>query len=196
MGRVFYFETNRRTTMIKDHRELTHLDAATAVTADDVMFIVDAAATNPVSKKITAAELFASRAALEVTTSQFETVAAANVITAAETGKTFFLNLAGGFASTLPAPALGLKYTFIVKVAPTTAYTVKTNGDANILHGVISTGEDAAGSVTWAAAADIISFVANKSVIGDRLEVVSDGTNWYFTGMCAVQDGMTIVQAA
>jgi hypothetical protein len=126
----------------------------------------------------------------------FETVAATNVITADETGKTFFLNLAGGFTSTLPAPALGLRYTFIVKTAPTTAYIINSNSVANIIHGVVTTGEDAAGSVTWAAAADTVNFVANLAVIGDRIEVVSDGTNWYLTGFCSVQDGITMVQAA
>ena len=50
-----------------------------------------------------------------------ENVTATNVITAAESGKTFFLNAVGGFTSTLPAVAAGLRFRFIVKTAPTTA---------------------------------------------------------------------------
>lgn len=126
----------------------------------------------------------------------FETVATTNAIAAGESGKTFFLNLAGGFTSTLPAPALGLKYKFIVKTAPTTAYIIVTTSSANVISGVVSTGEDAAGSVAIAAAADTITFVANKAVAGDYVEVVSDGTSWFLSGACLVQDGITVTQAS
>ena len=51
-------------------------------------------------------------------TAPTESVTTTNVITAAESGTTFFLNLAGGFTSTLPAPATGLNYKFIVATAP------------------------------------------------------------------------------
>lgn len=126
----------------------------------------------------------------------YETVITTNVITAAETGKTFFLDLVGGFTSTLPAPALGLKYRFVVKTAPTTAYIILTDSADNIIHGSITTPEDALGAVVVAAAADTINFVANLAVIGDWCEVESDGTNWYLSGQTFVQDGMTTVQAA
>jgi hypothetical protein len=126
----------------------------------------------------------------------YETVITTNVITASETGKTFFLNLVGGFTSTLPVPALGLKYRFVVQTAPTTAYIILTNAVANIIHGSIATPEDALGAVSVVAAADTINFVANLAVIGDWCEVESDGTNWYISGMSFVQDGMTTVQAA
>lgn len=124
-----------------------------------------------------------------------EIVAATNVITAAENGKTFYLNLVGGFTSTLPVPALGLKFRFVVKIAPTTAYIILTNAVANIVHGSIGTSETPTTAVTVAAAADTVNFVANKAVIGDWCEFESDGVNWYLMGMCFVQDGMTSVQA-
>ena len=47
-----------------------------------------------------------------------EDVTATNAITSAESGKVFFLNSSTEFVSTLPAPAAGLRYTFIVKAAP------------------------------------------------------------------------------
>lgn len=126
-----------------------------------------------------------------------ETVTATNVITAAESGKTFFLSSGTEFASTLPAPAAGLRYKFVVAAAPSGAnYTVKTNGDANIIHGQISTAETSGVDVVTAAAADIINFVSNLSIIGDYCEVESDGTSWFLSGMCKVQDGMTTVQTA
>lgn len=126
----------------------------------------------------------------------YETVITTNVITAEETGKTFFLNLVGGFTSTLPVPALGLKYKFVVKTAPTTAYIILTDSVANIIHGSVTTPEDADGAVVVAAAADTINFVAALAVIGDWVELESDGTNWYLRGQCFVQDGITTVQAA
>src|SRR5258707_188541 len=43
-----------------------------------------------------------------------ETVTATNIILASESGKTFFLNSATEFVSTLPAPAAGLKFKFVV----------------------------------------------------------------------------------
>ena len=59
-----------------------------------------------------------------------EVVTATNVITAAESGTTFFLSSATEFVSTLPAPALGLNFTFIVAAAPASAsYTTMLFAD-------------------------------------------------------------------
>lgn len=123
---------------------------------------------------------------------------AATTLTAGDSGCVCTLGTAGGFAVTLPAAAdsEGLSFRFVVKVAPTTAYTIGTASAENVIHGQISTGEDAAGSVVTAAAADIINFVASKAIIGDYVDLYSDGTYWYVSGMCAVQDGMTTVQTA
>lgn len=125
-----------------------------------------------------------------------EVLTAAKTLVAGDSGKTFFLNLAGGFAVTLPSPVLGLKFKFVVSTAPTTAYTVVTASSANIIHGQVSSAEDAAGSVATAASADTISFVASKAIKGDYVEVESDGTSWFVSGMCNVQDGITTTQAS
>lgn len=125
-----------------------------------------------------------------------ETLTAAKTLVAGDSGKTFFLNLAGGFAVTLPSPSMGLRFKFVVNTAPTTAYTVVTASSANIIHGQVSSAEDAAGSVATAASADTISFVANKAIKGDYVELESDGTSWFVSGMCYVQDGITTTQAS
>jgi hypothetical protein len=127
-----------------------------------------------------------------------EVVAATNVINAAESGKTFFLNHATEFVSTLPAPAAGLRYTFVVADAPETAsYTVVTTSSANLIQGCVGSSEDAAGSVSCAAAADTITFVDAKAVIGDYVKVISDGTSWFVVGgNCSVQDGIATSQAS
>jgi hypothetical protein len=119
-----------------------------------------------------------------------ETVTAANVITASETGKTFFQALAGGFASTLPAPAAGLKYRFVVSVSPTTAYTIVTNGSANIIKG--GTIEIAGTASPYINNGDLITFVANTAVVGDWVELVSDGTSWFLSGMSSADGGITL----
>src|SRR5690242_19967336 len=65
-----------------------------------------------------------------------EIVTAANVIAAAESGTTYFLNASTEFVSTLPAPAQGLRFTFIVTAAPSGAsYTIVTASSANIIKG-------------------------------------------------------------
>ena len=124
-----------------------------------------------------------------------EVVAATNVITAAESGKTFFLNSATEFVSTLPAPAAGLKYTFIVTAAPSSAsYTVITEGGCQVMAGhVLTSGfADSGSDVETAATGTTITFVDGVSVVGDRAEVISDGTSWFVSCICAVEAGITI----
>ena len=120
-----------------------------------------------------------------------EDVTATNVITAAESGKTFFLNSGTEFVSTLPAPAAGLNYTFIVKAAPSSAsYTIVTNGGADILIGMVTcaTADDLG---AYDNNADVITFVDGQSVVGDWVRVISDGTSWYYSGACHVAEGIT-----
>lgn len=124
-----------------------------------------------------------------------EVVAATNAITAAESGKVFFLNAATEFASTLPAPAAGLKYTFIVTAAPSSAsYTVVTEGGCQVLAGhVLTSGfADSGSDVETTATGTTITFVDGVSVVGDRAEVISDGTSWFASCICAVEAGITI----
>lgn len=112
-----------------------------------------------------------------------EVVTATNVITATESGKTFFLDAVAGFESTLPTAAAGLRFTFIVKTAPTSnGYTI-TGSPADKIFGTVacSGAEDTVNGVTGNAADNAI-LVANVALIGDLLDFFSDGTNWYITG--------------
>jgi len=123
---------------------------------------------------------------------KFESVTAfTNTLTAAENGTTYFLNLAGGGSTVLPAPAIGLKFVFIVATAPTTAYTIDTSSGANIMHGVHL---DIVGELVYATARDILTFVANISLVGDRMEVVSDGTSWFYTAFGGADGAITTGQ--
>jgi hypothetical protein len=125
-----------------------------------------------------------------------EVVAATNVIAATETGTTFFLNHATEFVSTLPAPAAGLNFKFIVTGAPSGAsYTIVTNSSANIIKGNVVTSEDAAGDFETSGG-DTITFVDGQAVAGDMVELHCDGTNWFAYGRSKVAAGITITTAS
>ena len=119
---------------------------------------------------------------------------ASKTLDVSESGSTFYLNLAGGFTLTLPAPGLGLAFNFIVKTAPTTAYIVAnhlgSSGD-NIIGHVLSSSGGAEDAETTAGG-DQVNFVANTAVGGDRLTLESDGTYWYASARCAAAGGITI----
>ena len=122
---------------------------------------------------------------------------ATSALTAAQSGNTFFLNSATEFATTLPAPAAGLVYTFIVKAAPSGAsYTVVTSGSANIIKGVQVTAEDAGGSGDSGTADDTITFVDGQAVAGDMVTCSSDGTSWFAYATTKLVAGLTFTQAS
>lgn len=121
-----------------------------------------------------------------------EDVTTTNVITAAENGKTFFLNATTGFVSTLPAPAAGLRFKFIVKLVPTSGNcTVVTAASANVIQGNLMV----ASTVVPAIGEDSINFVASTTDIGDYCEVISDGTSWFLQGFATTTAGMTVTAA-
>ena len=126
-----------------------------------------------------------------------EVVTATNVITAAESGSVFYLSSATEFVSTLPAAAIGLKFTFIVSAAPSgDNYTIVSASSANIIKGVQVTAEDAAGSGDSGTADDTITFVSGQAVAGDKVEVVSDGTSWFAYATSKVKAGITFTQVS
>lgn len=128
-----------------------------------------------------------------------ETVTAANTITASESGSTYFLSSTTEFASTLPAPAAGLRFSFIVAAAPSGAsYTIVTNGSANIIKGQAYTTDvnSATDPDFETSGCDTVSFVDGKAVAGDRVNLISDGTNWFAQGFSSVFDAITFTTAS
>ena len=129
-----------------------------------------------------------------------ETVAAANVITANEAGKIFVLSSATEFQSTLPtaSTASGAVMRFIVGAAPSGAsYTIVTgNSLENVIYGnVLEAETDTNDDGPVASQEDTITIVDGVAVVGDWVEVVCDGTNWYVSGMTAADGGVTLTQA-
>jgi hypothetical protein len=121
-----------------------------------------------------------------------ETVITTNIIGAAESGKTFFLDLAAGFTSTLPAVAAGLRYTFIVKTAPTGNYVIATNAGANVICITVNeletdTNDDGVSDDD----ADTVNLVANVALPGDRIDFICDGVKWYAMGQVRADGAVT-----
>ena len=123
------------------------------------------------------------------------TLTAASTLTNEQSGTTFFLSSATEFVTTLPAPAAGLTYTFIVGAAPSGAgYTVVTNASANIIKGQAVNAAGVAGDT--GTADDTISFVDAQSVAGDQVYLISNGTSWFAYAICAVAAGVTFTTAS
>ena len=125
-----------------------------------------------------------------------ETVAATNVLTAAECGKTMFLSHATEFQTTLPAistVSAGCEFDFVITAAASGAnYTVITgNSKETVIHGLITLNN----VQTACASEDTITFVTGNA-IGDWAKVVSDGTSWIISGEAITAAKLTCTDEA
>ena len=105
----------------------------------------------------------------------------ATTLTQSDSGKVLYLKSATGRAITLPAPVDGFKVKIITAQAfGTTAWTIVSTG-ANVRGGAIvnSTFVASAGTTT-------ITLSASAETIGDFVELVSDGTSYFVTGIGAL----------
>ena len=119
-----------------------------------------------------------------------EVVTTTNVITAAESGRTFVLNSATAFVSTLPAKAAGLRYRFYAGATQVTGgnHTVVCSNDDNTIFGSVTV----AGVVIAGTVEGSINFVADTMLPGDWCEVFNDGTNWYISGQATAAGAITL----
>lgn len=125
-----------------------------------------------------------------------EVFTSADVLTAAESGKTCVLNSATGFQLTLPTAAAGLYFRFIVGGTPPSSgnHTVITPSTADLIHGlIIYAPTDDAGAVDDDA--DTVTAVASQAQEGDWFDLTCDGTNWFVRGQAQVAEGITLVKA-
>lgn len=128
-----------------------------------------------------------------------ETRTATNTLTADENGKIVFLNSTTEFVTTLPLPAPGLAFSFIVSGAPASAsYTIVTSGSANIIKGAVYSADlnAAADGDIETSGGDTITLVDSKAVAGDRVDVVCDGTTWFARIFVSAFDAATITTAS
>ena len=128
-----------------------------------------------------------------------EVLTATRTVRPEESGKTFFLNSATEFVTTLPPPALGLRFRFVVSAAPVGAsYTIVSAASANIIKGQVYTVDvnSATDPDFETSGGDTISLVDGKAVAGDQVELVSDGTSWFAQIFTSVFDAATITTAS
>lgn len=112
-----------------------------------------------------------------------------------ESGLTLFLNAATEFDTVLPPLKQGLRFSFIVTAAPSGAsYTVSTSASANVIVGKQFCASAIAGDT--GTTDDTITFVDGQSVVGDRVDVICDGTNWFAYALSAVAPGITFTTAS
>ena len=128
-----------------------------------------------------------------------EAARAADTITAAECGKTFFVS-GDGYTLTLPAisgVSAGCAFRFIVSGAPTTSTVVLTgNTDEDVLIGGINELEvDTSDDGPYDASADTITFVGGTAVVGDFVYMISNGTMFYVSGQANADGGVTITDS-
>lgn len=133
--------------------------------------------------------------AATVAGSATRTVTTTATITAADHNCTIYLNSATGFVTTLPAPIAGFFCEVISKLANTSGnHTIVTASSSNIIIGNQNSVAGDAGDTSTAD--DTISFVANSSLAGDKVELRSDGTSWFAYAISRVAAGMTFTQAS
>jgi hypothetical protein len=100
----------------------------------------------------------------------------------AQSGEIITLNSTSGSVITLGAPQAGLSYTFLVNV--TGGHTI-TAPSASIYGSVTSTTDTSGNAMlTTGAAKSIISTTAG-SAVGDQIQLLSDGTNYFVKGSVA-----------
>lgn len=127
------------------------------------------------------AEILAKETVEEITTEGTTT------LTSDDSGKTFILISAAGQPIVLPEAESALKFKFIVGLAFATTNWTITSPETNIQGNVVVVGAHVAG-----ADEDTITFVASAESIGDYVEVVSDGTNWYVSGSGVLSGSITL----
>ena len=116
-----------------------------------------------------------------------EVVAADTTLTAADNGKTIYLDDTTGEAITLPAVAAGLHFKFVVaSTFITDNWTVASAETGNIDGSIVVAGE-----AVIAAVEDQINFVASAETLGDYVNLHSDGVQWFVDGVAALTGGIT-----
>ena len=121
-------------------------------------------------------------------------------LTSADSGKTFFIDISTvSIVCTLPAPAAGLEYTFVLTAGSdgegTKDFLLNTHADATDINGAVIV-HNALVEVTANTSAVAIDSSAGDATCGDRLHVCCDGTDWYIDGHVDSASALVINDAA
>jgi len=117
-------------------------------------------------------------------------LATGTVLTAADSGKVFFLVQAGAArTATLPALENGLNFRFILMTAAANHWSIATAQAADDFVGSVVSADGGAGD----SAADsdtVVRFVGGTAAVGDQIELECDGTDWYIRGSMNATGGI------
>ena len=117
-----------------------------------------------------------------------ETLAAATVLTAADSGKTYLIS-GTGYTVTLPAPFAGFSVKFIVAAAFSTDCVVQTPADnRDTLNGGVIVN----GAIVESDATDRVTFEDGAESVGDFIEISSDGTSFFLFGNGNASSSITV----
>lgn len=116
---------------------------------------------------------------------------AGTVLTAADSGKVFYLvqSIAGARTATLPALESGLTFKFILMTAAAGNWSIATAQAADDFVGSVVSADGGAGD-SAADADTVVRFVSSVAAPGDQVELECDGTDWYIRGSMKVAGGI------
>ena len=121
-----------------------------------------------------------------------ESLTAAKVVASTDSGTTFVLNAAAGYAITLPTAAVmgaGFKCRFVTGTLFATSDWV-ISATAAVMRGVIA---EATGAATQSTiAGTTATFELGADSLGDFIDLECDGTNIFITGMSVLADSITL----
>lgn len=117
------------------------------------------------------------------------TISAAKTVKSDETGTTFLLDAAVGYAITLPALAAGLNFKFVVASAFDTSDWVISSAEGDNINGILVVN----GASVPAAGEDNITFELAAESVGDMVEFVADPDNsqWLVWGIANAASSAT-----
>jgi len=119
---------------------------------------------------------------------QTQVISSATTLSAADSGKLFYLNAAAGAQITLPAVATsaGLNFSFTVQALfATTSWTILAASS------VIQGGAIVNSVNVPSANRNTITFAAAADTIGDFVALNCDGVNWYVSGVGTTAGAIT-----
>lgn len=119
------------------------------------------------------------------TSASIGTLAATTTLTEADTGKTYICSQAGAYDITIPAVTVkGWTAKFILGTAGSNDFDV-IGGTEDKMVGI----EMGDTNTAITADSDKVTFVASNAVVGDWIEVLSDGSNYYVTHAAVADNG-------
>lgn len=117
-----------------------------------------------------------------------ETISSATTLKAADSGKWFKLNNSTGVTVTLPALKSGLQFKFIVAANFATSNFIIDSAEGDNIEGVLVVN----GASVVASGEDQVNFVNSAETVGDFIDIWSDGSNWYVSGVGSAAGSITV----